>query len=300
MLEKAGFKAAQAIVALVLASIASLASAQTAVWQVSKDDGNHIYLGGTIHLLRASDYPLPPEYELAYQKSDRLFFETDIGAMNDPSLQQRMMAQMTYQDGRTLRTVLNEEAYQALSDYVASAGLPIPLAMMQTFKPGLLISTLSVLELQKLGFSPQGVDMFFHTRAMGDGKDRGQLETLDQQLALLASLGDGYESDYVMYSLEDFKDMESQLETMVSSWRAGDLSVLEEQFVGSMGEFSDELYQGLLVDRNQDWLPLIEAMFEQEGTEFVLAGVAHMVGEDGLLAMLESRGYEVTQVMAQP
>ena len=273
-------------------------AAETSVWKVSKGY-DYIYLGGTIHLLRVSDYPLPSAFESAYADSDRLFFETDLGAMADPSLQQRMMAQMTYQDGRTLRSVLNEEAYQALTDFINSAGLPIPMAMMQTFKPGLLISTLTVLEVQKLGFTPQGVDAFYHTRAMGDGKPRGELESLDEQINLLANMGEGNESDYILYSLQDFDNMEQSIEEMVRAWRSADLQALEEQFVSSMLAFSDELYDSMMVSRNNAWLPRIEAMFDQEGIEYVLAGVAHMVGEDGLLAMLQQRGYSVEQVMSE-
>ncbi|ALO44834.1 TraB/GumN family protein [Pseudohongiella spirulinae] len=278
--------------------VATGAVADTSVWKVSKDD-DYIYMGGTIHLLRASDYPLPSAFEQAYADSDRLFFETDLGAMMDPSLQQRMMTQMTYQDGRTLRSVLNEEAYQTLTEFIDGAGLPVPMAMMQTFKPGLLISTITVLEVQKLGFTPQGVDAFYHTRAMGDGKPRGELESLDEQISLLAGMGEGHESEYILYSLQDFENLEQSIEEMVRAWRSADLQALEDQFVSTMLEFSDELYESMLVKRNNAWLPRIEAMFDQDGTEYVLAGVAHMVGDDGLLAMLQQRGYSVEQVMSE-
>jgi uncharacterized protein len=280
--------------ALLLAWIAPL-SAQTSVWKVSKG-GDHVYLAGTVHLLRSADYPLPPEFERAYMDADRLYFETDLAAMSDVSLQRRMMEQMTYQDGRTLRTVLNEDAYSALTDFVQSANVPVPLAMMQTFKPGFLISTISVLEFQKMGFTPQGVDTYFYTRAMADGKPRGELETLDQQIAMLAGMGEGQESEYILYSLRDFDNLEQTIERIITAWRSGDLMALADAFVNDMREMSEQLYNSLLLDRNLAWLPIIEAMFEQEGTEYVLAGVAHMVGDDGLLELLAQRGYEIEQI----
>jgi len=298
MIKKPGLLLKKGLLALGALCVSVSAAAETAVWKVSKGD-DYLYLAGTVHVLRARDYPLPREFEQAYADADRLFFETDIGAMNDVSLQQRMMTQMTYQDGRTLRTVLNEEAYQALTEFIETAGVPIPMAMMQTFKPGLLISTITLLEFQKLGFTPQGVDSYFFTRAMGDGKDRGELETLDEQIALLAGMGEGAESEYILYSLQDFADLEIAIEDMVTAWRAGDVESLDQQFVAEMMEASEQLYDSMLVRRNHAWLPGIETMFDEAGIEYVLVGVAHMVGDDGLLALLRDRGYEVVQFQAE-
>jgi len=60
-------------------------SADSSVWKITSGE-NTVYLGGTVHLLRPSDYPLPEEYEQAYQESAVLVFETDISSMNDLSI----------------------------------------------------------------------------------------------------------------------------------------------------------------------------------------------------------------------
>ena len=74
-----------------------------------------------------------------------IYFETDISSMNDLSVQAQMLQQLTYSDDRSLKTVLNDEAYTALTNYAATAGMP--LMMLEKFKPGLLISTFQILEL---------------------------------------------------------------------------------------------------------------------------------------------------------
>lgn len=271
-------------------------SADSSVWRVS-DDNSSIYLAGTIHLLRAQDYPLPSPYEAAYLATDRLIFETDIAAMSDLGLQQRMLEQLTYQDGRTLRTVLNNDTYLALEAYTQSIGMP--LGMMQTFKPGLLTSTLSMIELQRLGFTPQGVDAYFHAKATVDAKPRGELESIDDQFAMLAAMGEGYESEFVMHSLADFDQLEDMIESIILAWRTGDVDLLESRFLAPLLENTPALYQSLLVERNEAWLPQIEAMFTQDGTEYVLVGAAHLVGDHGLLTMLAARGYHIDQLQAQ-
>jgi uncharacterized protein len=267
--------------------------AQTSVWQVSKGDSK-IYLAGTIHLLRQQDYPLPDAFEQAFAASERLYFETDIGAMSDLGLQQRMLQQLTYQDGSTLSSVLSAEAYAALSEYAAGTG--IPLAMLQTFKPGLLISTLSVMEFQKLGFTPQGVDAYFFSKAKSEGKHTGELESFDEQIAMLARMGEGYESEFVLYSIRDFAQIGTTIESMVQAWRQGDTQLLLAEFVEPMLTETPDLYASLLVERNNNWMPAIEAMFETPDTEFVLVGVAHVVGEHGLISMLQDKGYDVIQL----
>ena len=269
---------------------AVVAQDNTSVFEVTDDQGNTLYLAGTIHLLRQSDYPLPPQYEQAYQASDVLYFETDINGLNDVSLQSTIMEQLTYQDGTTIRDVLNDEAWGALEAYVSEAGMPM--AMLQNFKPGLLYSTLSVVEFQKLGFTPQGVDVYFNTRAMGDGKETRELEAIQAQIDMLEAMGQGNESEFILYALEDFQESVDQIDVMVDAWRAGDMQSLQDLFVQDMKEQAPESYETLL-DRNEDWLPLIAEAVRDEGTEMVLVGVAHLPGEDGLLQRLEQQGFSV-------
>lgn len=284
-----------AALALLLFASALSARADAPVWQASKADST-VFLGGTIHLLRARDYPLPEAFETAYQASDRLIFEIDQSQMTDMSVQARMMQQLTYQDDRTLQSVLDDGTYAALTAYAENAGLPM--AMMQKYKPGMLLTTLSLIEFQRRGFTPQGVDAYYHARAMGDGKERSELETIDQQIDMLASMGEGYESEFVAYSLRDLEAVGDAIEDMVTAWRAGDQASLEAQFIAPMLADAPALYDSMLVERNNNWMPKIEAMFDEPGTEFVLVGAAHLVGEHGVLAMLSERGYEIDRVSA--
>jgi len=269
------------------------AMADSAVWRVS-DGSQQIYLGGTVHLLRPSDYPLPAAFDMAYGEADSVYFETDISALSDIGTQMRMMQQLTYSDDRTLRSVLNDEAYAALSGYVAQLGLPM--AALEKFRPGLLVSTLQVLEVQQMGFTPEGVDAHFNARAMDDGKPVGELESVESQIGYLARMGEGSESEFVLLSLEDMEELRESIEEMVGAWRSGDNERLADLFVDELREQVPDVYDVLLVERNNAWMPLIEDLFERDGTEFVLVGAAHLVGEDGLLTQLEAKGYQVSQL----
>ena len=271
----------------------SPAIADASVWSVRSGD-NVIYLGGTVHLLRPGDYPLPDEFEEAYQASSELYFETDIAAMGDLSVQAQMLQQLTYSDDRSLRTVLSDEAYTALSAYTQTAGLPI--VMLEKFKPELLISTLQILVFQSMGFTPQGVDAFFHTRAVADGKAEGQLETVQEQIGFIAAMGEGNESEFILLSLKDLTETGNVIDGMIGAWRSGDAQGLSELFVEDMKVEAPALYDTLLLERNLKWIPQIHRMLQDADTEFVLVGAAHIVGENGLLDLLSQEGYEINQL----
>ena len=271
----------------------SQVNADTSVWVATQGE-NKVYVAGTVHLLRKSDFPLPDEYEQAYADSDTLYFETDISGLTSLSVQTKMLQKLTYSDDRTLKTVLNAEAYSMLTQYTDAIGLP--LQMLEKFKPGLLVSTLQIFEFQKMGFTPEGVDSYFNTRATGDGKGIGQLETIDEQIDFLASMGEGLESEFIISSLEEMEGMEESMELLISAWRSGDMELLAQLFVDDMKNEYPQLYEMLLVQRNNKWLAIIERMFSEEGTELVLVGTAHLVGEQGLLNQLKLKGYEVTQL----
>ena len=280
------------IVCLFLLSL-SQAKADTSVWSVRSGD-NVIYLGGTVHLLRPADYPLPGEFEEAYKASSELYFETDIASMNDLSVQAQMLQQLTYGDDESLSSILSDEAYAALSAYTATAGLPI--AMLNKFKPGFLISTLQILVFQSMGFTPQGVDAFFHTQAVGDGKAEGQLETVQEQIGSIAAMGEGNESEFILLSLKDLAETGDVMEDMIGAWRSGDAEGLSELFVEEMKVEAPALYDTLLLQRNLKWVPQIDSMLQDADTEFVLVGAAHLVGENGLLDLLSQKGYEINQL----
>ena len=72
-----------AFVAIFLATESQAASA--CVWKVTRPDGKIAYLGGSVHSLRESDYPLPDAYMRAFNASSRIAFEVDARALKESS-----------------------------------------------------------------------------------------------------------------------------------------------------------------------------------------------------------------------
>lgn len=278
--------------ALILALLPSLLLAESSVWKVSKGDQS-LYIGGTCHVLRPSDYPLPAEFDLAYAAADTLVFEIDPAAAQDPAFAMQLLAKASYTDGRSLKSVLSEEAYQALAAQGAKSGLPIE--VLNGIKPGMVMMMLTMQELTKADVSQEGVDMHYHAIGLKDNKPVRSLETPDFQIDLITSLGEGMEDELVLYGLEDLAHMKELFDELIGAWRAGDLAEIEALFLSDMRNYP-ALYSKMLADRNRRWIPQIEAYLKSPEVEFVLVGVAHAAGDDGILELLKNEGHTVERV----
>jgi uncharacterized protein len=278
---------------MLVLSASSRAGAESSVWKAQKDN-SVIYLGGTCHLLRESDYPLPPEFAQAYRASSVVVFETDIAKIQEPSTQQKLLTKAGYADGSTVDKHLSARTYGELSAYSEANG--IPLQAFSRLRPSLLMAALTVMELNKLGVSQQGVDQFFYELANRDKKVALGLETVDEQIDYVVSMADGIEEEFVSHSLKEMKTLRQQFEILATAWRKGDSGKLDELMVADIKTGQPKLYKKLITDRNRNWLPLIEAGQNTLQTRFVLVGVSHLVGSDGIIEALRKKGYKVDKL----
>ena len=269
--------------------------ADTSVW-VASAGGHKVYLGGTIHMLRAWDFPLPAEFDQAYQKSSIIVFETELGKLKHARQRQIERSTFTYHDGRTLDQVLSHKAYMTLMGYSEKIGVPV--SRLHPFKPSIAVAALQSVEMQRNGMTENGVDFHFYERAVADGKITRGLASVDEHLKYLAEEADGDEDDYVIHAIKEFKRMTMMFSQMVSMWREGDATSIDQFSIAELKTTYPKLYDRLLVERNRTWMPIIESYFKTPATEFILVGAAHLAGEHGLLKQLAERGYTIDRVHA--
>jgi hypothetical protein len=281
---------------LVLGSVFP-SSAATSLWTV-RTETSTLYLGGTIHLLRPSDYPLPPEYDAAYAAAPVDVFEADPGTLASPEAARLLAEGARYPEGKTLKSELKPETYALLKAHCEKAGLP--LESLERLRPAMVALTLLSAELQRLGVSRQGVDFHFYERAAADGKEIGELESAGEQVAFLLGLAGDDPDRFLRLSLRDLERSEEILPPLLAAWRSGDTATLDRELVVPTREEFPDLYRVLFVERNAAWLPQIEALLRTPEAELVLVGVAHLVGRDGLLEALRRRGYAVEPVRLAP
>lgn len=268
-------------------------AATTSLWQVSKN-GDSIYLGGTVHVLPPSEFPLPKGFEQAYQNTNVLMLEAQMPDANDPAAQLAMMQKLTYPAGQNLKTQLSHAVYKKLSQYFTDLGIDI--AMFEQFKPGLVTMMLLTFELQKAQLQGEGVDAYFSRLAKQDDKKTIYLESLNFQLSLFSAFGEDNADAFIQSNLEQMKDFQPSFTKMLAAWRSGDLSDIEYLMTTEMQQTDPDTYDLMFTKRNKDWIPKLEALFNNQDKELVLVGAAHLAGKNSVLDLLKLRGYHVKQV----
>ncbi len=262
------------------------------VWKISSGS-NTIYIGGAIHLLRASDFPLPGEFDEAYQDSDILVFESDGEKMQSPEITQYILSRSVL-NGTTLEQILSPAIYKRLSDYCTEIGVPI--ANINGLKPSMAMLALVLTVYQRMGIDQEGVDMAYFQKGREDGKEIRQFETVKEQIEFLISIGRGYEDEFVLRTIEDMKNSEKIFLDGLAAWKKGDRKAMQGPFIDIMKNDYPRMYKKLLKDRNAKWMPKIKSLIRSGKKVFILVGAAHLIGEDGILTQLEELGYGVEKL----
>jgi uncharacterized protein YbaP (TraB family) len=263
------------------------------LWRVGNGTGA-VYLVGSVHLLTKDYYPLSPALDTAFKDSDLLVEEADLGEMEAPASQFALLTRGLLPAGQSLEKVVSPSTYAMVTKRVNEMGMPIE--PLKRFKPWLLAMTLVEMEWQKAGFDASlGLDRHFYDRAKADGKRVQGLETVDYQVSLFDGMTMEEQDRMLAESLKDLEQDRANVFALTDAWKAGNAAALERIVLEDLKD-DPVMYQRLLVGRNRNWLPKIEALFPRPGRAFVVVGAAHLIGPDGLLSMFRSKGYKVDQL----
>ena len=284
------------VVASVAVCVATLGYADAAtrnfLWKASGKQGV-VYLVGSVHMLTKDYYPLSPALDSAFKDSDLLVEEADLAEMLSPGAQLQMLTRGMLPSSQSLDKVVSAPTFALLNKRIAGLGMPIE-ALLR-FKPWMLAMTLEALEWQKAGFDPElGLDKHFYDRAQTDGKAVQGLETLEYQVSRFDEMPMDQQDKMLADTLKNLDTEKANVNKLADAWQAGDLLAVEQIVLQEIKQ-DPLMYQRLLVERNRNWLPKLEALFARRGHAFVVVGAAHLIGPDGLLAMLKAKGYSVEQ-----
>jgi hypothetical protein len=282
-----------AALAFVLLATTTVAQAKTFAWKATGKGGT-IYLMGSIHVMSESFYPLNPALEAAFKDADLLVEEVDLADMLDPIAQLGILSRGMLPSNQSLDKVLSPTTLalvQKTAGDLGDVGGPL-----MRFKPWMLAIALQGMELMKAGFDPElGLDKHFYDQAKAAGKAVQGLETTEFQISRFDTMTMEQQDRMLAQTLKELATEAATVGTLGDAWKAGDVATVERLALDDLK--SDPLmYQRLLVERNRNWMPRIEALFARRGRALVVVGAAHLVGPDGLLAMLRAKGYTIEQL----
>ena len=264
------------------------------LWRIAGRQST-IYLAGSVHILKASLYPLPVQYEQAFDRASRLVVEVNVAAQDPAELVRKTLSYASLPQGSQIREVLRADLFTRLEERLASYG--VPLSQMAGFKPAYLMNQLVLLRLMTLGYTGEyGIEQYFLRKA--EGREILELETIDEQLALLFDQPMDLQQQLLEDTLEQEAGIEPLVAGMVVAWLSGDDAGFMEMFEAQSGdsELSRRFTEQLLDQRNHGMAARIRDYLEDEGVYFVLVGAAHLIGENGIVELLRAQGIEAERI----
>ena len=260
--------------------------------------GNTSYLFGTVHVGQTSFYPLEPQVTRALSEAGKLVIEVDI--RDTAALQQAIVRHGIYPDGQTIAQHLSADSMEKLQLALQRAG--IPLASIARMKPWMAVNMLIMDEMARNGFPiEQGIELYFLALAKTQNKTVQGLETADHQLALFDSMKGEQQEEYLKENLAELADGQAMKKglRLITAWQGADSKALEAALleIQSDPSTSARFMQRVMLDqRNPNMAKQIETLLKNDKTSFVAVGALHLLGNKGVPALLQQRGYQVQKL----
>ena len=281
------------IVLLVLLSF-SLVQADTSrnrglLWEVTQAGIPASYLFGTIHSEDPEVVHLAAPVQKAFDASQAVVLEVllDMNAMMAAS------AAMLLMDGRLLKDLVGESLFSRTATAMQARGMPV--MMTEHMQPWAAAITLSM-PVPETG---RVLDVVLYEHAMQEGKQVHGLETIQEQLDVFATMPLANQVLLLEDAVEHYQQMDAIYAQLLSAWKQRDLARLvainEDALASGDQRFADDFQQRLIVERNHLMVERMQPYLRQ-GKAFVAVGALHLPGDEGLLNLLEQRGYRVRAV----
>ncbi len=279
---------------LFITATASAENDRAFFWQVDAGKAT-VYLMGSIHFADKSFYPLRKDIVDSFKRSDALVVELDIHNIDHNAYNRLLVEKGIYKDGSTIKDVISEKTWLQLEQQLRL--LNISYDDIKSYKPGILVLTLTAMQVMQMGFEPElGIDAYFLNKASSDVHTKKiiELETLSQQINLFLDIPNG--ELLLKESLYSLDGSDAMMEEMVRYWKTGDVEKMNKLlFEDTLTEYPAfaAIYDSLFYKRNQQMLSKIEGMLKQQGSYFVVVGSGHLIGDKGVVEQLRKKGYKV-------
>jgi uncharacterized protein YbaP (TraB family) len=260
----------------------------TLLWKIS---GNGLtqpsYLFGTMHILCADDATLSDTLKQVIKQADEIYFELDMDNMGE------MLGAMKYlrmNDGKKLSELLSPEDYAKVENYFKHNPVPLPLSMMNRFKPYFISSLIG----ESMMSCPQknGMEELIMRESKQYDKEIKGLETTEFQASIFDSIP--YEKqakDLVNYidSIDSYKQTSLEMVEVYREQNLEKMDTLMHKSDPGMDEYMDLLLYG----RNRHWVEQMPDLMKQKSILFAV-GAGHLPGDQGVINLLRKKGYKVT------
>ncbi|WP_411344972.1 TraB/GumN family protein [Paenibacillus sp. WLX1005] len=268
------------------------------MWEVQAN-GNTVYLVGSMHIANDSFYPLRKEYEEAFSQADYLGVEVDVTKTTDEQFFEQIRQMGTYQDGSTLPNHIAADTYAKLGKYLQANG--IKSGDMDRFKPWVVEMFIDSAATANSSYeAASGIDRYFLKQAAERNVPVIELESGESQLSMLNNFSPELQDALLYFALRDLEEndngkQDEAIDNMAETWKTGNEAELLKMTTSSAD--IPEYHKAMLVDRNIGMANKIDGYLKSGGNKqyFIVVGAAHYLSDDGILHLLEKKGYTVVR-----
>ena len=258
------------------------------IWEIKKDKAT-VYLFGSIHVAKKDMYPFEKTVEDAFGSSNNLVVEADVSNMAKVL---KAQSKLLYLGNDDVYNHISKEGKEKLDSYAEQLG--INMNIYKKMRLWVIGTAFEQAQLQKAGYSStDGVDMYFLNGAKGKKKIL-ELEGIDFQIDLINGMTEKEQENMFFADVMDLKECEVEFNKMYDAYKAGD----EKEMVKLAIEPSKEdpgSYKKMIVDRNIGMAEKSDGYLKTNDSYFVVAGLAHFIGDESVVKLLEKKGYTVTR-----
>ena len=274
--------------------VAGTAAADPAAWRIAGKQGGDITFLGSMHVLRATDYPLPATIDKLFARADALIMELDLDATDPATQQATIMRAALLPPGTVLRDVVDSKVYQLAEQRTREMG--VDLALLERFEPWFLSIAILDQGMRKFGFEGErGLEQYLLRKSHEAHKPIIGLETLALQIGIFDALPAASQQAMLEQTLNELDEADTEMAKLAAAWRDGRLETLSEGLLADFKAFPG-LYETLVKNRNAAWVQPLERYLSDGRHYLVVVGALHLVGRDNVIDLLKARGHEAVRL----
>ncbi|MBK7951341.1 MAG: TraB/GumN family protein [Deltaproteobacteria bacterium] len=271
-------------------------------YRIEGGAGADLLLLGTVHFGPPTGWALSPALEAGIAQADRFVFEIDLRQATAERVGDLLAELAVLEPGRRLPDLVAPETVRLLDERDAElTRLGFPRGARDGREPWYVAVSLVELPVEANGWSLAASVESQLFAAVGPRPITG-LETLEGQLRMLDGLPHPLQDLMLRDTLARLDESADSLEAMATAWRTGDEAALEDLAREGVDELPGlaGVYDVLLGERNRRWVtqlrPILEDASRADETVFVAVGALHLVGDEGLVALLREAGYRAESI----
>ena len=260
------------------------------LWEVTTKETNKTnYFLGTIHIDVKDKYYFPEKVNKSLKKSKTFAMESDLNSVNPFMLAKYLFLP----PDKSLKKMLPDKYWKKLVDKMSFFGIANE-EYISRLKPWNIFITL---QMPTPPPNPANImDSVLKDMADTESLDIVYLETTTSIFNLLDKIPESEIIKLIKEMLDEPEETQNKVDSIKNAYLNNDLKSIKKYVLDKNLQLQyPHTFNTLFTIRNKNWLPSIEEMINN-GDAFITCGLGHLIGKNGILGILQKKGYKIKRI----